>query len=173
MGLFVCNRLILQARPHKLNKRGNWVLIKSQEWGCVKDTTTPTDTGVKSVWLISQAKQPPGPGRPSLEPFDVWLEGKSFPLHWLASWRAVRREMTLSSCQPQPPHLSWGFKQERHDCFPAPFASVHIWLGNTDGWPVAQLVEKVRNSFPATYVFHGVDLKSYSRPHTLIAKVLD
>ena len=31
MGLFVCNRLILLARPHKLNKRGNWVLIKSKE----------------------------------------------------------------------------------------------------------------------------------------------
>jgi hypothetical protein len=41
MGLFVCNRLILQARPHKLDKRGSWVLIKSTERGCVKDTITP------------------------------------------------------------------------------------------------------------------------------------
>lgn len=136
MGLFVCNRLILPARPHKLNKRGNWVLIKSQEWGCVKDTTTPDRHGGKVCLVSIPCEQPPGSGSPSLEPLmSVW-RGNLFPFTGLlleGQWEESK-QMTLSFCQPTHPH----------------FASVHIWLGNRGGWPLPQPVEKLRNSFPGT-----------------------
>lgn len=161
MGLFVCNRLILQARPHKLNKRGNWVLIKSQEWGCVKDTTTPTDTGVKSVWLISRANSLLAQGAPHWNPLMSGWRGNPFPFIGLLHEGQWEERWLWALASPNLP-TALVFKQERLDCYLPPFASVHIWLGNTDGWPVAQLVEKVRNPLPETYVFHEVDLDSYS-----------
>lgn len=121
MGLFVCNHLILPARPHKLNKRGNWVLIKSQEWSCVKDTTTPDRHRGKVCLVNIPCEQPPGPGSTSLEPFDVWLEEKSFPLINLlleGKWEDSRWPWALDS--PDLP-TELVFEPKRHDWPHTPF----------------------------------------------------
>lgn len=149
MGLFVCNRLILQARPHKLNKRGNWVLIKSKEWGCVKDTTTPDKhKGVKCVWLIPPANSILAQGTPGQNLLMSGWKGNPFPfMSWLHSEQREKGTDYWELLPARTSLLGWGSSSKGTNCL-LPCVCAHLAEKRT--LPVSHAIHWKK------YLFKGV-----------------